>query len=127
MLATSFRRARRTLAAVTACILVGALPAPGRAADRDALRVYSAAVADANDGGAIALSFDPALLTTPNGVSRLRREIGRAARRACAAYLGADSDADPTECRAGAIADALSSLSVITANREALSEVAEAP
>lgn len=126
-MARLFPMTRPTVAAAIACSMAATFTTPVRAADPNALRIYSAPVADVADGSAVTLSFDSGLLTTPDGIGRVHREIGRAARRVCAAYLGTDTDADQTACRADAVADALSSLSVIEATRETLSEVAEAP
>ncbi len=115
----------RVAVALTAAILAAAVAPTARAAGPDGIRV--GLVTDEDQLEAVELSFDPARLSTPDGVAALHRAIAIAARHVCAEYLGAAPSADQADCRAHAAGPAEQTIRVMMAERENATEVASAP
>ena len=84
-------------------------------------------VQDDNGADAVLLSFNPDLLSTSDGLDRLRSEIARAARNVCLNDFGRHGTSDTADCRASTSAEAERSLDGIVARRETTTQVASAP
>ncbi len=111
------------VAAATVLALGSATSAHAGGPDDIGIRI----VQDDNGAEAVLLSFNPDLLSTPDGAARLRGEIARATRNVCVDDFGRHGADDTTECRASTLADAERSLGVIKARRKTATQVASAP